>query len=315
MEFRSLGNSAVKVSPLCFGGNVFGWTIDESRSFEILNAFADAGCNFIDTADSYSNWVPGNRGGESESIIGKWMKQRKNRKDIVIATKLGSDLGDGNRGLSREYMFKAVEASLKRLQTDYIDVYQAHYDDPSTPVEETLLAFSDLITQGKVRIIGASNFSRERLTASLSTSKEKQLPSYQTIQPLYNLYERQPFEAELQSVCIDNGISVITYFSLASGFLTGKYRTEHDLGKSTRGQGIKKYFTERGFRILRALDTISAEHNVTNASIALAWLMSRPAVAAPIASATNEGQLRELLQSTEIRLSEHNIDMLNRASE
>ena len=314
MQFRSLGNSEIKVSPLCFGGNVFGWTIDETRSFEVLDKFADAGCNFIDTADSYSNWVPGNQGGESEIIIGKWMKRRRNRRDMVIATKLGSDLGNGNGGLSRAYMFKEVETSLKRLQTDYIDLYQAHYDDPSVSPQETIDAFSDLVKQGKVRVIGASNFSEERLAESISISKKNGCTAYQTFQPLYNLYERQPFETDLQPLCVREGIAVIPYFSLASGFLTGKYRTENDLGKSARGQGIKKYFTERGFNILKALDTIASARGCSNATVALAWLAGKPAVTAPIASATSVAQLTEIVKSTSMVLNESEMELLNQVS-
>jgi aryl-alcohol dehydrogenase-like predicted oxidoreductase len=315
MQKRKLGNTRIEVSPLCFGGNVFGWTIDEPRSFELLNVFEEAGCNFIDTADSYSNWVPGNKGGESETIIGKWMKQKGNRDKIIIATKLGSDLGEGNKGLSRAYMFKEVETSLQRLQTDYIDLYQAHYDDPKTPVEETIEAFDELVKQGKVRAIGASNFSASRLKESLQVSEARNRSRYQTLQPLYNLYDRKDFENELQPLCIDNSISVIPYFSLASGFLTGKYRTEKDFSKSKRGGGMKKYMNARGFRIIDVLQKVANEYQSTPAAIALAWLRQRPAVLAPIASATTVQQLQEITSSVSLSLNDEAMSALNHASE
>jgi aryl-alcohol dehydrogenase-like predicted oxidoreductase len=314
MEKRKIAQTTMEVAPLCFGGNVFGWTIDEATSFTLLDAFAAAGLNFIDTADSYSNWAPGNKGGESETIIGKWMKQKGNRQQIIIATKLGSDLGGDNKGLSRRYMMKAVEGSLKRLQTDYIDIYQAHYDDPSTPIEETLESFNDLIKQGKVRAIGASNFSAGRLSESLDISRKKQLASYQTLQPLYNLYDRAEFEKELQSICIEKQISVIPYFSLASGFLTGKYRSEKDFTKSTRGEGMKKYMNDRGFSIIASLNSLAKEYNVTPAAVALAWLKQRPSILAPIASATTHQQLTEIIASTRLQLSHDAIQKLNEAS-
>jgi aryl-alcohol dehydrogenase-like predicted oxidoreductase len=315
MEKRKLGTTEIEVAPLCFGGNVFGWTINESTSFELLNAFEDAGCNFIDTADSYSNWVPGNKGGESETIIGNWMKQKGNRSKMIIATKLGSDLGGGNKGLSRAYMFKEVETSLQRLRTDYIDLYQAHYDDPETPVEETLEAFNELIKQGKVRVIGASNFSAERVKSSLQISNTHNIAKYQTLQPLYNLYDRKDFEKELQPLCVQERIGVIPYFSLASGFLTGKYRSENDFSKSKRGGGMKKYMNDRGFRIIDALEKLAAEYHTSPAVIALAWLKQRPSVLAPIASATNTKQLKELIASTALTLNDEAINRLNEASE
>jgi aryl-alcohol dehydrogenase-like predicted oxidoreductase len=315
MEKRKLGQTAIEVAPLCFGGNVFGWTIDEATSFELLDAFEHAGYNFIDTADSYSNWVPGNKGGESETIIGNWMKQKGNRSKMIIATKLGSDLGGGKKGLSRAYMFKEVETSLQRLRTDYIDLYQAHYDDPGTPIEETIQAFDELVKQGKVRTIGASNFSAERMKASLEISSMRNLARYQTLQPLYNLYDRKDFEMQLQSLCLEEGISVIPYFSLASGFLTGKYKSESDFSKSKRGGGMKKYINDRGFRIIDALEKLAAEYDTTPAVIALAWLKQRPAVLAPIASATNKQQLNELIASTALILNDEAMEALNKASE
>ncbi len=315
MEKRQLGNSGLETAPLAFGGNVFGWTIDEKTSFELLDAFTDAGFNLIDTADSYSRWKPGNQGGESETIIGNWMKQRNNRKNIIVATKLGSDMGGNKKGLSQNYIFQAVEDSLKRLQTDYIDVYQSHYDDLSTPVAETIDAFAELMRQGKIRTFGASNFSVERLTQSLLYSEQNGLPRYQTYQPEYNLYNREGFEKEYQAICVEHGIGVISYFSLASGFLSGKYRSENDLTKSARGGGIKKYLNERGHLILDALDEVAFYYETTPASISLAWLMAQSAIVAPIASATNIKQLNELINAAHLQLDENSIDLLSKASE
>jgi aryl-alcohol dehydrogenase-like predicted oxidoreductase len=315
MEKRQLGNSGLETAPLAFGGNVFGWTIDEKTSFELLDAFTDAGFNLIDTADSYSRWKPGNQGGESETIIGNWMKQRNNCNKIIVATKLGSDMGGNKKGLSQNYIFQAVEDSLKRLQTDYIDVYQSHYDDLSTPVAETIDAFAELIRQGKIRTFGASNFSVERLTESLLYSEQNGLPRYQTYQPEYNLYNREGFEKEYQAICVEHGIGVISYFSLASGFLSGKYRSENDLTKSVRGGGIKKYLNERGHLILDALDEVAFYYETTPASISLAWLMAQSAIVAPIASATNIEQLNELINAAHLQLDENSIDLLNKASE
>src|SRR5687767_12905714 len=250
MEQRILGKTGFRVAPWAFGGNVFGWTINEAASFQLLDAFMAAGCNLIDTADSYSRWVPGNQGGESETIIGNWMKRRGNRSQVVIATKLGSDLGDGKKGLSRRYMLRAVEASLKRLQTDYIDLYQSHFDDPETPVEETMEAFAELVKQGKIRAAGASNLSAQRLRQSLEFCRKSGLPGYETLQPEYNLYERKLYEADYEPIVLEEGLSVLNYFALASGFLTGKYRSGADAGKSTRGGGIiAKYINPRGMRI------------------------------------------------------------------
>ena len=314
MEKRKLGNSDLFVSPITFGGNVFGWTIDEAQSFAVLDGFVEAGFNFIDTADVYSRWKPGNQGGESEAIIGKWLKARNNRQDVVIATKVGSDMGDGKKGLSKNYIRQAVEDSLRRLQTDYIDLYQSHYDDPETPVLETLEAYDELIKAGKVRWIGASNYSATRLQESLDTSKQYSLPKYQTFQPEYNLYQRNKFESEFEEICLDNQLSVINYYSLASGFLTGKYRSEDDLNKSARGGGIKNYLNDRGFRILAALDQVAEQYNGTPASIALAWLMARPAVTAPIASVTNLDQLKDFTKAAEIQLQNEDLSILDEAS-
>ncbi len=314
MQKRKLGRSALEVAPLTLGGNVFGWTIDESRSFEILDGFIGAGFNLVDTADVYSRWAPGNQGGESETIIGKWMKTRGNRDKVVLATKVGSDMGKGSKDISKKYILEAVEASLKRLQTDYIDLYQTHWDVESTPVEETLEAYAQLIKEGKVRVIGASNLSPARLKASLKASTEQGLPRYETFQPHYNLYERAIFEKELEAVCVENQLGVINYYALASGFLTGKYRSEADLNKSPRGGGVKQYLNERGLKILAALDAISGQYHTTPASVALAWLIARPSVTAPIASATSLEQLDSLVRAAELQLDAAAIKQLDEAS-
>lgn len=314
MKNRTLGGSGIDIAPLAFGGNVFGWTIDEATSFELLDTFIAAGLNLVDTADVYSKWVPGNAGGESEIILGNWMKSRGNRNRVVVATKVGMELGPDKKGLARSYIFQAVESSLKRLQTDYIDLYQSHRDDTETPLEESLGAYAELISQGKVRAIGASNYTGERLSEALAISKAHGYPRYETLQPLYNLYDRSDFESGLESVCIDNNIGVIPYFSLASGFLTGKYRSENDLTKSQRGQGNRKYLNERGFKILAALDAVSEGLNASPAQVALAWLIARPAITAPIASATKLDQLQDIIAATLLSLSTQDIELLDRAS-
>jgi len=314
MEYRQLGNTDLKVAPLTFGGNVFGWTVDEDTSFELLDGFTAAGFNLIDTADMYSRWKPGNSGGESETIIGNWMKERVNRSDVIIATKVGADMGLGDKRLSKKYVLLEVAASLKRLQTDYIDLYQTHFDDADTPIEETLETYQQLINEGKVRWIGASNLSPERLKASLDISKKSGYPSYQTFQPQYNLMEREVFEKELEAICVANNLGVINYFSLASGFLTGKYRTEADFTKSARGGGVKKYLDEKGLKVLAALDKVAAELNTTPASVAIAWLIARPSITSPIASATNLGQLKALIDAAELGLTKEGIDLLDTAS-
>ena len=314
MKKRKLGTSGLELAPLALGGNVFGWTIDEPASFQVLDAFAAAGFNFVDTADMYSAWKPGNKGGESETILGNWMKKSGNRKEVLIATKVGMDMGAGQKGLSKDYILRAAEASLRRLQTDYIDLYQAHTEDATVPLQETLEAFGQLVKQGKVRAIGASNYSALRLSEALEVSKKHGLPRYESLQPLYNLYDRAEFETILEPVCRENGIGIIPYYSLASGFLTGKYRSEADLAKSARGPGVKKYLNARGFRILEALDQTATKYNSTPTKISLAWLLSRPAVIAPIASATNVTQLRELLDATNLDLAREAIELLDRAS-
>jgi len=314
MEKREIGASGIQVYPFCFGGNVFGWTIDEQQSFKILDAFVGSGFDFIDTADVYSSWAPGNKGGESETIIGSWLKKTGNRDKVVIATKVGKSMGPGKKGLSKKYITQAVEDSLKRLQTDYIDLYQSHDDDKETPLAETLEAFTDLIKQGKVRAIGASNYDGIRLKEALQVSKDNGLAAYQCLQPEYNLYERDYYENELEPVCRERGVGVITYYSLASGFLTGKYRSENDLSKSSRGQGVKKYLNPRGYKILAALDKVASIYNTTPATIALAWVIARPGITAPIASATTVEQVHQLTAATAIHLDSESITLLNKAS-
>jgi aryl-alcohol dehydrogenase-like predicted oxidoreductase len=314
MQKRKLGNSGLEVTPLAFGGNVFGWTADEQTSFKLLDAFVEAGFNLIDTADVYSRWAPGHQGGESETIIGKWFKKTGKRDRVVLATKAGGEMGPGKKGLSKTYLLSAVEESLRRLQTDYIDLYQAHYPDLGVPIQETLEAYAQLIKDGKVRAIGASNYTAAQLSEALKVSKELGLPRYETLQPQYNLYDRSGYEKALEGICQKNGLGVISYYSLASGFLTGKYRSESDLSKSVRGKGIKKYLNERGFRILRVLDDLAKQNNATPAQISLAWLMARPGVTAPIASATSLGQLNDLVKAADLQLDHASVELLNRAS-
>lgn len=313
MKKRNLGTTGIMVSPLCFGGNVFGWTVDETQSHRLLDAVTGAGINFIDTADVYSAWAHGGEGGQSETIIGNWLKKSGRRDSVIIATKVGKDMGNGKKGLSKAYITKAVEDSLKRLQTDYIDLYQSHDDDRETPFEETLATFGDLIKQGKVRAIGASNYNAQRLRESLAVSRNNNLPAYQTLQPLYNLYDREAYEKELEAVCVENNLGVINFYALASGFLTGKYRTEADLA-TTRRQSNKKYFNQRGFKILKSLDEVAALYNANPAQVALAWQMARPSITAPIASATSIEQLQDLVKATELKLDKEAIEILNNAS-
>ncbi|RFM26312.1 aldo/keto reductase [Deminuibacter soli] len=314
MEQRTLGKSGISIAPLVFGGNVFGWTADENTSFHLLDHFTGAGFNFIDTADVYARWVPGNKGGESETVIGKWLKQSGKRNQVIIATKVGKGAPDGKTLLSRKYILQTVEESLQRLQTDYIDVYFSHDDDTVTPLEETLGAYDELIKAGKVRSIGASNYSAARLQQALNISAANNLPRYETLQPLYNLYEREVFEKDLEAVCLKEQVGVVSFFSLASGFLTGKYRSEADLGKSARGGGIKKYLNARGLGILEALDEVAADYRETPTQVALAWLMARKSVTAPIASATSVTQLEDLVKAASLKLSDAAIETLNQAS-
>ncbi len=314
MEKRQLGQSSLHVYPITFGGNVFGWTADEAMSFKLLDAFTGAGFNFIDSADVYSRWHPGNKGGESEEIIGNWLKARGGRDKVIIATKLGIEMAPGKKGLSRKYMMQAVEDSLRRLKTDYIDLYQSHRDDPDTPIEETLSAYADLVKQGKVREIGASNFTAARLAESLKISTEKKLPRYQSLQPQYSLVERAEFEGPLEDLCLNEKIGVIGFYSIASGFLTGKYRSKADMEGRARGPRVEKYLNDYGFGVIAALDDVAKRLNAKPVQIAVAWLIARPSVTAPIASATNLDQLAELLKAAEIKLDVAAIQQIDAAS-
>jgi aryl-alcohol dehydrogenase-like predicted oxidoreductase len=311
---RELGKSGLKIAPLALGGNVFGWTADEKTSFRLLDAFTAGGGNLVDTADMYSTWVPGHKGGESETVLGKWLARSGNRQKVLVATKVGKEMGPGKKGLSKPYILRAVEDSLKRLQTDHIDLYQTHEDDPDTPLEETLEAFAQLTREGKVRAIGASNYNAERLAKSLQVSREHGYPAFRSLQPLYNLHERAEYEAELEPLCREKGLGVLPYFPLASGFLTGKYRSEKDLAGRARADMVKKYLNDRGFRILEALDRVALQHHTVPAAVALSWLIARPGITAPIASATSIDQLNELLKALELELDPSAIDLLNRAS-
>ena len=314
MERHKLGRTPFSVAPLAFGGNVFGWTADEKTSFALLDAFVDAGGNLIDTANSYSRWVPGHSGGESETIIGRWIARRGRHDDVVIATKVGSDMGQGHKCLRKEYILKEADASLSRLRVDAIDLYQSHWDDETTPFEETLEAYARLIEQGKVKAIGASNLGADRLQQALDASVREGLPRYQTLQPLYNLYDRDTFEGPLRDLCLREDIGVITYYSLAAGFLSGKYRSEKDYAKSARGPGMKKYLNARGLRIVDALDDVGRRLHAAPAQVALAWLMAQPGVTAAIASATSLSQLSELVGAARLTLDELDRSQLDEAS-
>lgn len=314
MEKRALGRTGFEVAPWALGGNVFGWTVKPEESDAILDAFVGEGFNLIDTADVYSRWAPGNSGGESETIIGRWLARRKRRDDVVVATKVGMEMGPGKAGLSRRWIIQSVEDSLRRLQTDHIDLYQSHRDDPATPLEETLEAYAELIRSGKIRAIGASNFPPERLNAARALHRERGLPAYETLQPEYSLMERAQYEAQLEPIAVRERMGVITYFSLASGFLAGKYRSEADLGDRARASRVKQYLNARGMRVLAALDEVAAAHRAKPAQIALAWLIARPSVTAPIASATSVAQVRELASAARLRLTSAEIEALNRAS-
>lgn len=314
MNKRKLGKTGLEIAPLVFGGNIFGWTVDQATSFKLLDAFAAAGFNSVDTADVYSKWVPGHTGGESEIILGEWMKRSGKRNKIIVATKVGMDMGDGKKGLSKAHILRSAEDSLRRLQTDYIDLYQSHVDDPDTPLEETLGAYAELIRQGKVRAIGASNYKAERLAAALATSSKSGLPAYQTLQPNYSLIERAEYENNLEPVCEKEGLGVINYYPLAGGFLTGKYRSEKDLAGKARARNVTKHLNERGFKILAALDQVAKKYNATPARISLAWLLARPSITAPIVSATNLEQLEDLVSSIDLALDRESIEFLNKAS-
>lgn len=313
MQLRALGRSGLQVAPLALGGNVFGWTADERASFAVLDAFVDAGFNLVDTADIYSNWVPGHPGGESETVIGRWLRASGKRDRVLIATKVGKPIG-GRQGLSRAWIRQAVDDSLRRLQTDRIDLYQSHDDDPATPLEETMGAFAELIREGKVRAIGASNFSAARLAEANATAARLGVPRYESLQPLYNLLERPAFEAELEPLCVREQIGVINFFGLARGFLTGKYRSEADLGKSPRGGGVKQYLNARGLGVLAALDEVAAPLKATPAQVALAWQMARPSITAPIASATSVAQLQDLMGAAALVLDGAAMARLDAAS-
>lgn len=311
-----IGKSDLEVAPVAFGGNVFGWTADEPTSHKLLDIFVDAGLNLIDTADVYPVWHPGNSGGESETIIGNWLKKSRKRESVVIATKVGMKMSPelGRESLSPDYIRRSVDASLKRLKVDHIDLYQAHTDDPDTPIDETIEAFTKLIKDGKVRAIGASNFSKERIAQAIAISEERGLARYECMQPEYNLYDREVYENELEALCIEKQLGVICYFSLARGFLSGKYRSETDLMQSPRGVGVKKYLNQRGFRIVEALHKVAHEHHANPAQVALAWLIARPSITAPIASATSMQQLDDLVKAAHLELSKTAIDYLDEAS-
>jgi aryl-alcohol dehydrogenase-like predicted oxidoreductase len=313
MQKRPLGRTGLTIAPVVFGGNVFGWTADKQTSFALLDRFFDSGYDTIDTADAYQTWVPGNAG-MSETIIGEWMKSRGRRDDVVLITKVGSDMGQGKKDLSKPYIEKAVEDSLRRLQTDRIDLYLSHWPDDVTPYAETLGAYQKLIDAGKVRSVGASNLDAGQLREALDVSKQQNLPRYDVLQPEYNLYDRTSFDGPLRDLCIADGLGVITYFSLARGFLSGKYRSKADLGKSPRGGSVESYFTARGFAILGALDMISAEHGVDPADVALAWIVARPGVTAPIASATSLEQLESMIRAGTLALTPAQIAELDRVS-
>ncbi len=314
MQTHSLGNLNIAVSPIMLGGNVFGWTIDEQQSFAILDRFVERGYNFIDTADVYSRWKPGNRGGESEIILGKWFKQTGKREQVVLATKLGMDMGDGKEGLSAKYIREAVEVSLRRLQTDYIDLYQTHRDDPNTPLEETMRTLNDLVREGKVRLVGASNYSGRRLRAAIEVARNAGWDSFQTLQPHYNLAHREEYEHDLAPVVAEYSLGVVPYFSLAAGFLTGKYKSIEDAKGANREGAVSKYFDKRGMRILAALAAVAGETGVSQASVALAWLLSRPGILAPIASATKVEQLDDMFAAAELQLSAEQLSALSAAS-
>jgi aryl-alcohol dehydrogenase-like predicted oxidoreductase len=314
MQKRKLGSAGPEVPVLCLGGNVYGWTLSEADAFRQLDAAVDAGLNFIDTADVYSRWVPGHKGGESETILGKWFSRSGKRKDVILATKVGMEMGEGKKGLKAAYIRQAIEDSLRRLQTDYIDLYQAHKDDPETPLEETLQAFDELVKEGKVRYIGASNYSGARLAEAVETSRKHGLASYISLQPHYNLVERHEFETDLLPVVEKYQLGVIPYFSLAAGFLTGKYRSQQDTESAKRGPMVQKYLNNWGFGVVAALEEVANAKGSTPARVSLAWLIAQPGITAPIASATNEKQLADLVEATKLTLDAESIQKLNETS-
>ncbi|MBV8033318.1 MAG: aldo/keto reductase [Betaproteobacteria bacterium] len=312
---RPLGRSGLEIAPLVFGANVFGWTVDEPTAFSLLDRFVDAGLNAIDTADVYSRWVPGNQGGESEAIIGNWLKRTPSRRDqVVLITKVGAAPGADGKGLSAASIASGVEASLRRLRTDRIDLYLSHRPDAATPIEETLRAYDSLVRTGKVRAIGSSNYTAEGLREALQVASAKRLPRYEVEEPEYSLCERTKFEGPLRDLCIAEGVGAIVYYSLASGFLSGKYRSKADLKGRARSGGVEKYLNGRGFRILAALDGVAGSHGAKPAEVALAWLIAREGVTAPIASATSLEQLESLVRATQLALSKDEIDSLTEAS-
>ncbi|UAB82937.1 aldo/keto reductase [Zunongwangia sp. SCSIO 43204] len=314
MKKIKIGETDLNVAPINLGGNVFGWTLDEKKSFEILDAFTDKGFNFIDTADMYSYWVDGGEGGQSETIIGNWLKRSGKRNDIVLATKVGGETGVHPVDTSKKHILEAVDKSLQRLQTDHIDLYYTHFDDEKTPVEETLEAYDEIIKAGKVRYIAASNISPDRLEASFAASEKNGLPRYQALQPHYNLLERADYESKYAPLADKYNLTVFPYWSLAAGFLTGKYRSEDDLGKSVRGDSVKKYLNEKGLGVLKALDQVSEKHNTTQATVSLAWLMAQPHIGAPIASATSERHLETLFEAPKLKLDQEDLQLLDKAS-
>ncbi|WP_109511205.1 aldo/keto reductase [Pseudomonas ovata] len=314
MQRRTLGTTGIDIAPLVFGGNVLGWTLDEQTGFAVLDAFIDHGFDAIDTADVYSAWAEGNQGGESETLIGKWLQARPGlREKIKVFTKVGADMGgEGRKGLSQRWISQAVEDSLNRLQSDYIDLYFSHWPDPETSYPETLSAFGQLLGDGKIRSVGASNLNYQQLAEALSAAGQPGLPAYQVLQPEYNLYDRQGFEGDLQQLCIHANIGVVTYYSLASGFLSGKYRSPADLGKSTRGQGVAKYLDARGLAMLDTLDDIAASHQASPSEVSLAWLLRQPGVTAPIVSATSVAQVQSLARAATLVLSDEDVARLDR---
>jgi aryl-alcohol dehydrogenase-like predicted oxidoreductase len=315
MQLRPLGATGIAIAPVVFGGNVFGWTIDEATSFSVLDAFVDHGFNAIDTADVYSRWAAGNQGGESETILGKWLKARPSRRDqVVLFTKVGSDMGQGKRSLAADWIARAAEDSLRRLGVERIDLYFSHWPDPDTPHAETLGAYARLQAAGKVRAIGASNYSAQQLSDALAVARSQGLPAYQVLQPEYNLADRPSYEGPLRDLCVHEGLGVVTYYSLASGFLSGKYRSEADLAGSARSRGVAKYLNARGTAILKALDAVAEAHSATPAEVALAWLIAREGVTAPIASATSVRQVESFAKAAGLQLAAAEIAALDTAS-
>ena len=315
MTLQNLGKTSLQIPSIAFGGNVLGWTADKKTSFKLLDALFEKGYNYIDTADVYSRWAEGHQGGESESVLGEWMKERGNRDKMIVATKVGMDVGQGHIDLSPDHIHKQIDASLKRLQTDYVDVYFSHKDDEDTPIEETLGAYKDLIENGKVKYIGASNFSLSRLMESMEISEKNDLPRYEVYQPEYNLMRRDNFEGAVRGFCMGKTISVTSYFTLAAGFLTGKYDAVEDTEGADREKHVKDFFTERGKRVLKSLKEVAESQNVSQAAVAIAWTMAQPGITAPIASASKVSQLDSFFQAAELRLSEEEIKKLNDASD